>query len=235
MHASPLGQWTVVAFAGVAQCLGTREFSLPKTKGLDAAGFKALVLQHYPGANLAEVLEHCRIAVDQEMLEDGARIPQEATELALIPPVSGGEEQRHYEGERSVLSLDSLAVQPVIDAVSHENAGGIDIFIGKVRRNSRGLEVTHLEYDAYPAMAIKVMDQICKDIEEEIPGSKVAIHHRFGRLEIGEAAVIIAASAPHRAPAFDACRKAIETLKQDVPIWKKEFDTDGGTWIGQGP
>lgn len=235
MQASPSGHWTIVAFAGVAQCLGTREFSLPKTKGLDAAGFKALILQHHPKPDLAATLEQCRVAVDQDMLAPGALIPLDATELALIPPVSGGEEQVHHVGEHSVLSLHPLEVQPVIDAVSHENAGGIDVFIGNVRRNSRGLEVTHLEYDAYPAMAVKVMDRICKAIEEEIPGAKVAIHHRYGRLDIGEAAVIIAASAPHRAPAFDACRQAIETLKQDVPIWKKEFDTDGGTWIGQGP
>lgn len=228
--------WTLLAFAGVAQSLGQRKFYLPRTAGVSVEALKKQILSNYydrPG--LAELLASCRVAVDHTMFNEQDLIPEEAQEIALIPPVSGGSDPLHHQGEKSVLTQHPLNVETVMQTVMHENAGGVDIFIGNVRRKSRGLEVTHLEYEAYPAMALKVMDQICRSIEADIEGSKVCIHHRYGRLNIGEAAVAIAASAPHRAPAFDACRRAIETLKQDVPIWKKEFDVDGGTWIGQGP
>lgn len=227
--------WTVLAFAGVAQSLGCRELQIPKQAGTNAASLKQLILASQGRSDLVAILESCRIAVDHTMIADDEVISMDAQEIALIPPVSGGVDLPRHQGERSVLSKGPLRSDPVIAEVSHENAGGINVFIGNVRRQSRGLTVTHLEYEAYPDMAVKAMDAICKSIESQIEGSKVCIHHRYGRLEIGEAAVIIAASAPHRAPAFDACRRAIESLKQEVPIWKKEFDEDGGTWIGQGP
>jgi molybdopterin synthase catalytic subunit len=104
-----------------------------------------------------------------------------------------------------------------------------------VRRHSRGKTIEHLEYEAYAPMAVRVMDEIRARIETELPGTRVAIHHRIGRLAVGEPAVVIAASAPHRAEAFAACREAIEALKRDVPIWKREVADDGAVWIGQGP
>lgn len=232
--------WTVLAFAGIAQAFGQRSLELPREEGLDATAFKSRILATHGAGLSSELLQGCRIAVDQRMIDEQETIPYNAQEIALIPPVSGGidgpnciPEREH--GEKSVLSKAPLESSEVIGDVMHENAGGINVFIGNVRRQSRGLEVTHLEYEAYPKMALRVMDEICHRIESEIPGSRVSIHHRYGRLEIGEAAVIIAASAAHRAPAFDACRRAIEELKKDVPIWKKEFDSQGGTWIGQGP
>lgn len=227
--------WTVLAFAGVAQSLGCRELKIAKQPATSAAELKRLILSRYEDPGLPSILDSCRVAVDHTMIGDDELICMQAKEIALIPPVSGGVDLPRHEGEHSVLSKAPLLSNQVIAAVTHENAGGINIFIGNVRRQSRGLRVTHLEYEAYPDMAVKAMDAICKTIESEFEGSKVCIHHRYGRLEIGEAAVIIAASAPHRAPAFDACRRAIESLKQEVPIWKKEFDEDGGTWIGQGP
>lgn len=227
--------WTVLAFAGVAQSLGCRELEIPKQPATDAATLKRLILERYDRAELSDILNSCRVAVDHSMVREDEIISMDAAEIALIPPVSGGMNLPVHRGERSVLSKAPLSSNQVIAAVSHENAGGLNVFIGNVRKNSRGLTVTHLEYEAYPDMAIKAMDAICKSIESEIEGASVCVHHRYGRLDIGEAAVIIAASAPHRAPAFDACRRAIERLKQEVPIWKKEFDEDGGTWIGQGP
>src|SRR5690606_31877317 len=121
------------------------------------------------------------------------------------------------------------------EAVEHADAGGIATFTGNVRRHSRGTTVEHLEYEAYEPMALRVLEQICARIEREIEGSRVAIHHRIGHLVVGETAVVIAASAPHRAEAFAACREAIEALKRDVPIWKREVADDGAVWIGQGP
>ena len=119
--------------------------------------------------------------------------------------------------------------------LERRHAGGVVTFIGQVRDHSRGHAIDHLEYEAYAPMALKVMRSIADTIEAEVPGARVAIHHRLGRLEIGEVAVIIAAAAAHRAEAFTACRAAIEALKQDVPIWKREVAVDGTSWRVQGP
>ncbi|MFY0538517.1 molybdenum cofactor biosynthesis protein MoaE [Nannocystis pusilla] len=128
-----------------------------------------------------------------------------------------------------------LALADVVAAVAHAGAGGIDIFVGNVRDRSRGHDIARLEYEAYEPMALRVMQQIGAAVEAETPGVRVAIHHRLGVLQIGDSAVIVAASAPHRAEAFAACRAAIEQLKQDVPIWKREVATDGHAWVVQGP
>ncbi len=162
-------------------------------------------------------------------------------EIALIPPVSGGHDGPVQASSttprppRVALSHAPLELRAVQDAIASLAAGALVSFEGKVREHSRGLVVTHLEYEAYPSMALRVMTSIIEEIEREHAGARVAIHHRLGRLELGETAVIIVAAAPHRAEAFAACRAAIERLKADVPIWKKEFDAQGGTWISQGP
>jgi molybdopterin synthase catalytic subunit len=145
--------------------------------------------------------------------------------------VSGG----HDGHPRIKLTATALSLADVVAAVEHAGAGGIATFTGNVRRHSRGETIERLEYEAYPKMAMAVMTRIADAIEAEVEGSRVAIHHRVGVLGIGETAVVIAASAPHRAEAFAACREAIERLKDDVPIWKKEVAESGATWIGQGP
>ena len=129
----------------------------------------------------------------------------------------------------------SLSIQRCIDQVAHVGAGGIVTFIGNVRGINHGKSVSHLEYEAYGSMAIASMQQIATEIEAEMPGTQIAVEHRTGRLAIGEAAVAIAASAPHRAQAFAACQAMIDRLKQRVPIWKKEFAEDGEVWVGLGP
>jgi molybdopterin synthase catalytic subunit len=104
-----------------------------------------------------------------------------------------------------------------------------------VRSVSKGQTVSHLEYEAYPPMAEKQMARIAEEARAKWPGAQVAIVHRVGRLEPGQLAVVIAASAPHRKEAFLACEWAIDRLKEDVPIWKKETTTDGAVWVGLGP
>jgi molybdopterin synthase catalytic subunit len=115
------------------------------------------------------------------------------------------------------------------------NAGGVVTFEGVVRGESRGRTVVRLEYEAYEPMAERRLGEIIDEIEREIVGAKVNIVHRLGVLMPGEVAVRIVAAAPHRAEAFDACRRAIEALKASVPIWKKEIYSDGEHWVGQGP
>ena len=187
----------------------------------------AIARQH-PG--IADLLSQCRVAVDQTFVTSDA-VLSGGEEIALIPPVSGG-----HGGPRRFLVTDTpLSLAAVVACVEHEGAGGIATFTGNVRRHSRGETIDHLDYEAYVPMAERVMAEIAAEIEGRIEGTRVAIHHRIGRLSIGEAAVVIAASAPHRAEAFEACRDAIEALKREVPIWKRETSVDGQSWFGRGP
>ena len=128
-----------------------------------------------------------------------------------------------------------ISTEEVIRAVESERAGGIVTFTGVVRAHSRGRTVVRLEYEAYVSMAEKVLRRIGEEIEARWAGTQVAILHRIGTLQPGEIAVAIAVAAPHRAEAFEGCRHAIERLKEDVPIWKREVFTDGSEWRGLGP
>jgi molybdopterin synthase catalytic subunit len=149
----------------------------------------------------------------------------EGDEVALIPPVSGGADL--FEITAGPLSLDALAA-----AVGQTSSGAIASFLGIVRGHARGRRVDHLEYDAYPEMAVGKMRQIAEEIRGRWPVDRVAIVHRVGRLGVGEASVAIAVASPHRAEALQACAYAIERLKEIVPIWKKEVWSDGAEWIG---
>jgi MoaE-MoaD fusion protein len=128
-----------------------------------------------------------------------------------------------------------LSLEEVVRAVSVPEHGGIVTFTGTVRALNHGKRILRLEYEAYAPMAERKLAEIARGIAEEWPGTRLAIAHRIGVLAVGEAAVVIAASAPHRAAAFDACRAAIDRLKESVPIWKKEVAEDGEVWVGMGP
>ncbi len=133
------------------------------------------------------------------------------------------------------LTAEPIRLQEVIDAVSGPGQGGIATFIGVVRDHNQGKAVVSLHYEAYPRMVLSTLSHIIRQIEGSLPGTQVAIAHREGTLQVGDLAVVIAASAPHRAEAFDACRQAIERLKKEVPIWKKEASPTGEEWIGMRP
>jgi len=128
-----------------------------------------------------------------------------------------------------------LNIQSSIDWIMSPESGGIDVFIGTVRNQTKGKKVVRLEFEAYEPMAIAEMEKIAKEALEKWPVQKVLIHHRTGVLQIGEVPVVIAVSAAHRAAAFEACRYIIDSLKQTVPIWKKEFFEDGEVWVGSTP
>jgi molybdopterin synthase catalytic subunit len=146
-------------------------------------------------------------------------------EVALIPPVSGG---------AFLLSEQPLSLERVVDEVRDERAGAIATFTGTTRVESRGRLVVHLDYEAYEGMAEQVMERIATDLRSRYDLCAVAIHHRVGRVGIGETSVVIAVSAPHRADALAACKDAIDTLKEEVPLWKKEVYEGGEEWIGRG-
>ncbi|KUF32069.1 MULTISPECIES: molybdenum cofactor biosynthesis protein MoaE [unclassified Lysinibacillus] len=125
-----------------------------------------------------------------------------------------------------------IDVEEVRQKVLSRNAGAITLFIGTVREITNGKKTLHLEYQAYPAMAIKMFEQIAQEIQEQWPEAKVAITHRVGHLDIADIAVVIAVSSPHRKVAYMANEYAIDRIKQIVPIWKKEHWEDGTEWIG---
>ena len=216
----------VLVFAGLREALRTDALAVELPAGATVADLVAEIARIAP--HLAGPLGHCRVAVAQEFVGPD-RVIAPGEEIALVPPVSGG----HDGAVR--LSTTPLDLADVVAAVSHRDAGGIATFTGNVRAHSRGHTIDHLDYEAYEPMAVRAMAEIVARIERDIEGARVAIHHRIGRLVVGETAVVIAASAPHRAEAFAACRAAIEALKTDVPIWKREVSPDGQEWIGQGP
>ena len=145
--------------------------------------------------------------------------------VAVIPPVSGG---------AFLLSDQPLALDRVVEEVRDERAGAIATFTGTTRLTSRGRTVLHLDYEAYEGMAESVMAEIAEEVRRRYDLCAVAIHHRTGRVGIGETSVVIAVSAPHRADALAACQDAIDALKERAPLWKKEFYEGGEEWIGHG-
>ncbi|WHY77514.1 molybdenum cofactor biosynthesis protein MoaE [Neobacillus sp. WH10] len=130
------------------------------------------------------------------------------------------------------ISKEPIDIQTVIDKVVQREAGAITTFIGTVRELTHGKKTLFLIYEAYEAMAVKKLEQIGLEIEQRWEGSRVAITHRVGRLDITDVAVVIAVSTPHRADAYEANRYAIERIKEIVPIWKKEHWEDGESWMG---
>jgi molybdopterin converting factor subunit 1 len=220
----------ILLFAGLRERLRSDWVELELPEDATVAQLLAALGERHP--TLRELLPPCRVAVEQEFVSPGHPV-RAGDEVAVIPPVSGG--HGPAEDDHFYLGAEPLVLDRVIAAVERRQAGGVVTFVGKVRDHSRGHAIDHLEYEAYAPMALKVMRRIAAEVEAGVADTSVAVHHRLGRLAIGEAAVIIAAAAPHRAEAFAACRAVIERLKQDVPIWKREVAVDGTTWVVQGP
>ncbi len=216
---------TVLYFARLRERRGAPADSLELPEGGDVAMAMATIAKAHP--QVAPHLPHVQVALNQVIVAATAPL-HDGDELALIPPVSGG----------SALRIDvtdsELELPRVIEAATAGDdgeRGGLVTFTGVVRRHGRLPDVIRLEYEAYRAMAERVLAEIADEIEGEIAGARLAIHHRVGSLAVGEAAVMVAAAAPHRAEAFTACRAAIDRLKARAPIWKKEIGESGAAWI----
>jgi molybdopterin synthase catalytic subunit len=215
----------VKLFGAVREALGEKELSVALPVGARVRDLMALLASDHEvierfGERLATSV-NLEVVPVETILADG-------DEVALLPPVAGG-------AGRCWLSERPLDAGEVSARVEGPGMGGIVVFVGAVRDSARGREIRHLEYEAYPGMAEREMERIADEAAERWQGVRVAIAHRTGRLEIGDLAVVVAAAAPHRAEAFAACRYAIDTLKQRVPIWKKEFATDGEYWVDERP
>ena len=212
-------------FARLRELAGTDSENVEVRAGATVADVYNALRKSHPGLDVSS--ESVRAAVNQEFA-DWDVVVSDGDEVAFIPPVSGG---AHAVGVLFELTTDPLDPRRLEAAVAHKGAGAICTFIGVVRDTSRGRSVTHLEYEAYGEMATAEMRKIASEIAEKWPEARVAMAHRTGRLEIGEASVVVSVSCPHRAEAIDACRWGIDRLKESVPIWKKEHARDGTYWI----
>ncbi len=181
-------------------------------------------------AERSEIVEKLgeRLAASINMeVADLSDVLEDGDEVAFLPPVAGGD----GSVKTCTISETALDEAEVAARVEGPDAGGVVSFVGRVRDHARGHSIEHLEYEAYPAMAEREMEKIVEEAAQKWPGTRVAIAHRVGRLEIGDAAVVVVAASAHRGEAFDACRFAIDTLKVTVPIWKREVATDGAYWV----
>ncbi len=208
---------SVKLFAGLRERAGwsARELELP-----DGAKVKDV----WAELDLGEQPRGIHYALNKGYADKSA-VLADGDEVALIPPVSGGDFR---------LSEEPLSLDAVVAEVAGERAGAIATFTGTTRIESRGRTVRWLDYEAYAEMAEDVMAGIAAQLEERYDLCAVAIHHRVGRVGIGEPSVVIAVSAPHRADALAACKDAIDVLKESVPVWKKEVYEGGEEWIGKG-
>ena len=204
-------------FAALRERAGSRSVELELPDG-------AVVGDVWGRLGLGEEPEGLLYAVNRSYAEKGAELSP-GDEVAVIPPVSGGDFR---------LSETPLSVEDAVAEVRSDDAGAIATFIGTTRARSRGRDVIHLEYEAYEGMAEEVMATLASELVSRHDLCEVAIHHRIGRVDIGETSVVIAVSAPHRAAALTACKEAIDELKVTVPLWKKEVYEGGEEWIGRG-
>ena len=238
-------------FGSLREEAGQPELEIELQGGARVADLRALLAGRLPA--VAAFGDRLRLAVNLELA--GEDVPlSEGDEVALLPPVAGGAGATR----RCTLSEEPLDEAAVVARVAARDTGGVVTFVGTVRDSARGHEIEYLEYEAYPEMAEREMEKIAEEAARRWPGTRVAISQRvksadwevrvegieafepniehfqrpfYDEIHIGDAAVVIAACAPHRGEAFEACRFAIDTLKVTVPIWKKEMAVDGAYWV----
>lgn len=235
-------------FASYREAVGSAVVEVPLDDGADGDALWAALVTRYPA--LRSLPAPTGYAVNDEYVRT-PRPFRDSDEVAVIPPVSGGDGTRGAPpgpvradaaaddlaaAGASAVTIDitdrPISVDRLLEAAADSRAGAVAVFLGVVRDNARGRRVRYLTYEAYEALARRELQRIAAASLERWPITRVAIAHRTGRLEVGEISVAIAVSAPHRAEAFEAARWAIDTLKQTVPIWKKEVWEGGEAWVG---
>lgn len=211
-------------FAAFREVVGQGEELLVVPEESCVRDVRGLLLVHYP--RLQAVMERALCAVNRRYVPVDT-VLQEGDELVFVPPTGGGAAVEPV----IQLTCEPLDRTALVDAVSSPECGGIVVFEGVVRKYARGKEVRYLEYEMYEEMAREQIRAIVYEAERRWGVEHIAVAHRSGRLEVGEVSVVVVVASPHRAPAFEACRYIIDTLKATVTIWKKEVATTGEEWV----
>ena len=210
-------------FAGLHDLVGKRNLTLELTDGATVDQLRTKLGELYPVvvpymATLVCAVDDEFVPVDHALKEDD--------DVALIPPVSGG------SNTLFLVTSEPLDAQQLVDAVRVDESGAVTLFHGVARNNSDGRAVRALEYEAHESLAEKKLREVAEDIGRKFEITGIGVHHRTGRLEIGETSLLVAVSAAHRREAFEACHYAVDRIKEVVPIWKKEIWEDGGgDWV----
>lgn len=213
-------QITIRAFASYREAIGSPRLQLELPDGSTPVLAWETLQGSYP--RLRDLPRPAAFAINEEYVPSETKL-RSGDELVLIPPVSGG----------SIALVDGpIDINELLGRVRHPQAGAVVLFLGTVRDTNQGRHVEHLEYEAYQKMALREMERVVTEVQQRWPVLGIGIVHRLGHLEVGEISVAIAVSAGHRKEAFEAGRFAIDTLKQTVPIWKKEVWEGGEDWIG---
>jgi molybdopterin synthase catalytic subunit len=224
----------VLFFGVIRDVTGVREDSLTVPEG----GTIGSVFEHYAVRfpQLRDMAKSIVLALNQEFSSPGAAVA-EGDEVAFLPPVSGGSGRFTHEitdeatGNFYALTRETIDSAALARRILRGEDGAIVNFEGVARNNTKGRMTRFLEYECYEAMAVKMMAQIGQEIAQSSSIGRIAMVHRLGRLEIGEASVAVIVTSPHRKAAFDAALEGINRLKKLVPVWKKEYFVDGEVWV----
>jgi molybdopterin synthase catalytic subunit len=226
----------LLAFASAADALGAAELELDLDPGSRVSDLRQRLEREHPG--LVPLWPRLAVAVDGRIVRPEEALA-EGVEVALLPPVSGGSgagTPENAERVRTALVEGPIEMDRVIESISGPGRGAVVVFLGTVRNQHAGQKVTQLTYSAYRAMARAALEAIAADLEAAHEGLRAAIVHRLGEVGVGEASVVIATASPHRAAAYEANRTALERLKTEVPIWKREHYAGGeAVWREEEP
>ncbi len=217
----------ILAFATAATELGATESEIEIADGSTIDTLRRHLLALHPG--LEPLWPRLAVAVDGE-LAGAATVLTEGVEVALLPPVSGGQRAR------ARLVDGPIDIEALRAETGHDSCGAVTLFVGSARDHHQGRAVAGLAYSAYRRMAVASLERIARELEDERPGLRLGIVHRLGEVPVGQASVAIAAASPHRDAAFTAARAALERLKRETPIWKRETYADGSSaWREEEP
>lgn len=212
-----------VLFFGLTQDLtGSSHEQVELPEGTSVNDLQRRYEKQFP--RMRELAASLLTAVNQDIVEP-SRILRDGDEVAFMPPVSGGASDDLFR-----ITREPIPTQELANGLKAAEDGAVVVFEGIVRNHSCGRKTLYLEYEAYEPMAIRKMEEVGREVREKFSIDRIGMIHRVGRLEIGETSVAIIVTSAHRRAAFDACRYAIDRLKQIVPIWKKEYFEDGGVW-----
>jgi molybdopterin synthase catalytic subunit len=219
-------QVRVLFFGAVRDLVGRSNDALTLPEGARLSD----LLAHYEAAvpRLKDLLPAIALSINQEYAPPGAAL-HDQDEVALLPPVSGGNESRKLAA-RVALVRDRIASDTALTEIKQPEDGAVVVFQGIVRDHTRGRRTLYLDYEAYEPMARRKLEELAKTALAKFDIREVVLVHRLGRLQHKETSVLIAVASAHRAAAFEACRWLIDTLKKTVPIWKKEYFEDGAVW-----